>query len=474
MQILDELLKRRVLTSALIYVPFAWVTTEVLTFLFDKFSAPIWAEDLTAAAFVAGFPTVMVLAWTFDVGPAGITRATGGRREAYVAVLLATLIMGVGTTGLFRQINSNPKALAPGSLVSSAPKQAANSAAAAKSVAVYTFENLSSDPENAYFSEGISSELIARLSKINGLKIAVLARTKQEVVTLGLEPDVSYRLEGSVRKAGSAVRIAAQLTDLATGFTVWAEEFDGNLDDVFALQEQTALRIVEALDMQLSTRESAALAVRDTENHEAYDTFLRGWSLIESLHVSLDGAESKLTIARDHFQQALAIDPGYTRAIAGLSMVESYAVFLELVPKSQLNLARRLAEEAITRDDSLYESHFAMAKVLATEEDNRSSIAEYRKVIELDPQNGYAWCELSYVLNAQDPLGAETAAREAIRYRPAYSLAYINLGAALQKQDRLSEAVDAYRQSLQLDPGNPGLQRVIGRLDGELALQRPE
>ena len=105
----------------------------------------------------------------------------------------------------------------------------------------------------------------------------------------------------------------------------------------------------------------------------------------------------------------------------------------------------------------------------ATGEDNKAAIAEYRKVINLDPQNGYAWCEMSYVLNIQDPLGAESAAREAIRFRPAYSLAYFNLGAALQKQDRLSEAVDAYQQSLQLDPGNGGLQGVIGRLSGEVA-----
>ena len=205
-----------------------------------------------------------------------------------------------------------------------------------------------------------------------------------------------------------------------------------------------------------------------------YDAFLRGWSLIESLHASFDRAEEKLEAARGHFQRALAIDPGFTRAIAGLSMVESYQVFLGLEEKSHLQVARRLAREALIRDDSLYESHFAMAKVLSSSDDISAAIAEYRKVVELDPQNGYAWCEMSAVLNTGDPVGAENAARQAIRFRPTYSRGYLTLGAALQKQDRLGEAVDAYQQSLQLDPANRGLKSVIGRLNGELAQQQPE
>ena len=474
MQIISELRKRRVFTSALFYVPFAWITTEVLTFLFDKFPVPVWADDLVAAAFVAGFPAFMVLAWTFDVGPEGITRTTASRAQGHMAIVLAALIMGAGTTALFYQIESTPAVVAPGPTTAIAPGQAVNNEPAGKSIAVYAFENLSSDPENAYFSEGMTSELVARLSLIKGLQIAALTQSKQEVLRQGLEPDVSYRLEGSVRKAGNAVRIAVRLTNLSTGFTVWSEEFDGELEDVFALQEQTALRIIEALGMQLSPQENLALAARQTDNQQAYDAFLRGWSLIESLHASFDRAEEKLEAARGHFQRALAIDPGYTRAIAGLSMVESYQVFFGNDAESHLQLARSLATEALTRDDSLYESHFAMARVLSNSNDTSAAIAEFRKVVEIDPQNGYAWCEMSAVLNSADPLGAENAARQAIRFRPTYSRGYLTLGAALQKQDRLDEAVDAYQQSLQLDPGNRDLEGVIGRLNGELALLRPE
>jgi TolB-like protein len=472
LQFFSELRKRRVLTSALLYVPFAWITTEVLTFLFEKFPVPLWADDLVAAAFVAGFPAFMVLAWTFDLGPEGLTRTSASRAQGHLALLLAALIMGAGTTVLFYQIESSPEVAGTSARAPGQPP--AKSGPASKSIAVYAFQNLSSDPENAYFSEGMTSELIARLSQVKGLQIAAMSQSREEVLTLGLEPDVSYRLEGSVRKAGNAVRITALLTDLGSGFTLWSEEFDGELEDVFALQEQTAGRIIEALGMQLSPQETLALSARHTENREAYDAFLRGWSLIESLHASFDRAEEKLAAAREHFQQALAIDPGFTRAIAGLSMVESYQVFFGSESEAHLQLARSLAAEALTRDDSLYESHFAMAKALSNTDDLSGAVAAYRKVVELDPQNGYAWCEMSAVLNAGDPVGAENAARQAIRFRPTYSRGYLTLGAALQKQDRLDEAVDAYQQSLQLDPANRGLEGVIGRLNGELAQRLPE
>jgi TolB-like protein len=463
MQIFRELQKRRVIASALIYVPFAWITTEVLTFLFEKFSAAPWADALVAAAFVAGFPAFIVLAWTFDVGPQGITRTSASRLQGYLATGLSALIMVAGTLALFQRIET-----APAEVSATTVSVPAKGKPARNSIAVYTFENLSSDPENAYFSEGMTSELVTRLSQVQGLQVAASTLSRQEVASLGLEPAVSYRLEGSVRKAGTAVRIAVLLTDASTGFTVWSQDYDGDLDDVFALQEQTALTIIRALDLELGQSKSDLLIVQELPDREAYDAYLRGWSLLESLHLSFDGFEEKLSQARGHFQQALAIEPAYTRAIAGLSMVESSAVMFELEPEEHLVLARTLAEEALAGDDSLYESHFAMARVMSGRGRVSQALSEFRKVVELDAQNGYAWCEMSAALNQQDPIGAEFAAREAIRFRPAYSRGYMTLGAALAKQARLSEAIDAYEQSLLLDPGNQALREVVGELNGQL------
>ena len=466
LQLIAEIRRRKVVTSALLYIPIAWIGAEVMTFLFETFPVPAWSNDLVAASFVAGFPAFIVLAWTFDVGAAGITRTSASFTQGCICVVLSLVIMGVGTSVLFRQIQSaDLTEVATQNLLSGNTAEVAGGPAG-KSLVVYSFENLSSDPENVYFSEGVTSELITRLGQIKGLQVAFIAQSKQEVHALGLvEPDVVYRLEGSVRKAGDEVRIAARLTERSSGFTVWSEEFDGDVENVFELQEQTARSIVESLDVQLSQQESTRRVV----NLQAYDAFLRGWSLIESFHISFDGAEEKLATARGHFQTALDMEPEYTQAIAGLSMVESYNVAVDKSNKDSQQLAREYAVKALAGDDGLYEPHFAMARVLLRGGDPSGALDEYRKVVDLDAQNGYAWCEMSYVLNLEDPVGAENAAREAIRFRPAYSSAYFNLGAALEKQNRLSEAVGAYRQSLLLDPSNQYLQTTIGKLNGAIS-----
>ena len=149
-------------------------------------------------------------------------------------------------------------------------------------------------------------------------------------------------------------------------------------------------------------------------------------------------------------------------------MVEKYAVLFGVEPDANLALARELALQALTLDDKLAESHFAMAGVLALSEDYTASIAAYHRTLQLEPQNGYAWCELSFVLNNEDPVAAEAAARKAISFRPAYSTAYFTLGASLQKQQRRREAIAAFRQSLLLDPNSQFLQGQIGQLYFEL------
>ncbi len=462
MQIIRELRKRKVFTTAAIYLPIAWIVTEVLTFLFEKFPVPAWADELIAAIFVAGFPAAMILAWTFDLGPNGLTRTKANKAQGLVTIVCAALLMAGGTAGLFYLIKPNVPELNEVSVVIDP---------AANSIAVYPFENLSSDPEDAYFSDGMTIELITRLSQIKGLHIAGIAQTKQQTLSLGVEPEVRYRLEGTVRRSGDKVRITALLVDRASSFTVWSNIFDSELQDVFEFQEQTALHIAEALDVRLSAEEQSAVARHHTVNPAAYDAFLRGWSLIESFHVNFDLPGEKLEAARAHFQTALSIEPAYARAVAGLAMVESYAVFLKVEPAANRNLAQELASQAIALDDSLPETHFAMARALSSSKDYSGAAAAFHKVLELDSQNGYAWCELAGVLNFQDPadpVGAELAAREGIRFRPAYSTAYFNLGAALQQQQRLREAADAYQQSLQLNPADQGLQRTLGQLYLEL------
>jgi len=163
---------------------------------------------------------------------------------------------------------------------------------AINSIAVLPFENLSPDPENEYFSEGMTEELVGKLSRIQNLQVASrtsAARfrgTNKDIKEIGEELGVQYVLEGSVRKAGDRVRITSQLVDASTGFQLWSDDFDGELKDVFVVQEETALKIAEALDLHLSPQDAENIHRRYTENSQAYDAYLRGWALVESSHLA--------------------------------------------------------------------------------------------------------------------------------------------------------------------------------------------
>ena len=189
--------------------------------------------------------------------------------------------------------------------------------AAKPSIAVLPLQNLSGDPANDYFSDGMTEEISTKLSRIQGLKVAShssVARfkgTQKDPQEIGRELQVRYLLVGSVRKAGNQVRVNVQSIDSSTGFQVWADDFVGDLKDVFTLQEQTALKIAGALNLRLSPQH------RYTQNAWAYDAYLRGRALAEYSDVP-----EKLEAARRHFEQALKADPNYALALAGLSLVE--------------------------------------------------------------------------------------------------------------------------------------------------------
>jgi TolB-like protein len=171
------------------------------------------------------------------------------------------------------------------------------------SIAVLPFVNMSDDASNEYFSDGMTEELISKLSRVQDLQVTArtsVARfkgTDKDIREIGEELGVHYVLEGSVRKAGDRVRITAQLINASTGFHVWSDDFDGGLKDVFAVQEKTAFKIAEALDLALSPMEEAAVRRRYTENPGAYDAYLQGWALIESFNPGVDGP-AKLDAAR--------------------------------------------------------------------------------------------------------------------------------------------------------------------------------
>jgi eukaryotic-like serine/threonine-protein kinase len=342
------------------------------------------------------------------------------------------------------------------------------------SVAVLPFENLRGDPQNQYFSDGMTEEIITKLSRIKSLEVASrtsvtrYSGTQKDVRDIGRELGVRYLLEGSVHKAGNQVRVNVQLIDSTTGFQTWADDFTGDMQNVFSLQEQTALKIAEALNLHLSPQEQQAIQHRYTQNSQAYEEFLMGRSMVASAN-----SAQTLDAAAKHFEAALRLDSNYAPALAGLSEVEG--LYYRDFNSSPVRLQRveQYAKQALAIDPELPEAHVALGRFLASSYQYADAAREFRLAIQAEPDNALAWDQLSWVLGYQTPpqaTEAEKAARETIRLSPSFSYAQYHLGRALYLQNRFPEAMAAFDRCEELS-GNPDAVN-LGRAQVLAAQQR--
>ncbi|MGD0403409.1 MAG: protein kinase [Candidatus Acidiferrales bacterium] len=336
------------------------------------------------------------------------------------------------------------------------------------SVAVLPLKNLSTDPDSVYFSDGMTDEITTKLSKIQGIDVAprstaaAVKDTDQNAGALGRQLGVRYLLEGTVRKSGDQVRINVHLIDSTTGFQVWADDFTGQMKDVFSLQEQTALKIAQALNLNLSPQETKAIQRRYTQNPQAYEAYLAGRGLLEV------ETPERFEAARTNFEQALKYDPNYAPAMAGLSHVESLYYRDLATDPSRLQKAEEYAQRAVAIDPNLAEAHVALGQTYGLKYDYSAAAAELREAIKLEPDNSLAWDLLSWALAYEQPpeaVEAEKAAREAIRLQPASAASQYHLGRALIFQGRFDEAAAAFRRAQEI-----GSHSYEGLGMGQLAL----
>jgi len=325
------------------------------------------------------------------------------------------------------------------------------------SIAVLPFANLSGDPAQEYFADGMTEALITDLSQVSGL--FVIARSSMltykgqpiKVQTVGLEMGVRYVLEGSVQKAADRVRITAQLIDAQTGYHLWAERFERRLDDVFALQDEVTERIVAALEVRLTETERQGLARRYTQSIEAYDAYLRGRELLsqESAHGLLQ--------ARSIFERAIALDPGFAPAYAQLAYAYARDVSgVGELREMDLSRALELAERARALDDAIPLIHFVLAYVHRQHKNHAAAIRSLERALELDPNYADAYAFLSSVLShaGRPDEGLEMIAR-AKRLNPAFTYGYFQADAfAYFAQKRYDEAAEALVESLSRNPSS--------------------
>jgi serine/threonine protein kinase/Flp pilus assembly protein TadD len=257
----------------------------------------------------------------------------------------------------------------------------------AKSIAVLPFSNMSTDPENEYFTDGIADEIINALSKIKTLRVAsrtasfALKGKNEEIAEIGRKLKVSTFLEGSVRKIGNRIRITAQLVNVADGYHLWSERYDREMEDVFAIQDDISQSIVKALRVILSEDEKKAIDRSRTENVKAYEFYLRGRQFFEDRRKSLENA-------RQMFKRASDLDPDYALAYAGIADCSSFLYMYHDARETNLRQAEAASLRALELEPELAEAHLsrAIALWLNKRTDFAEAEAEFEKAMRFDPK----------------------------------------------------------------------------------------
>ncbi|HJR52407.1 MAG TPA: adenylate/guanylate cyclase domain-containing protein [Gemmatimonadota bacterium] len=323
------------------------------------------------------------------------------------------------------------------------------------SIAVLPFANLSADPENEYFSDGITEEILTALTKLGDLK--VISRTSimqykgtsKSVREIGGELGVGMVLEGSVRRAGNRVRITAQLIDAGSDEHLWAENYDRDLDDIFAIQSDVAQRIVETLKVQLTPRERARIAERPTEDVQAYEWYLKGRHFLSRRTVST------LRQAIECFRKAVAADPSFAEAWVGLADgLVLLATYSETPLSEVADEARAAAERALALSPDLGEAEISLGFLANSEWQWEEAERRYRRGLDLRP--GYATGHHrlgNYLALVGRHDEALATLRRALSLDPLSLPMQMALGTALWLTNRPEEALEVFRRAIELDPG---------------------
>jgi len=322
------------------------------------------------------------------------------------------------------------------------------------SIAVLPFANLSADPENEYFSDGITEDVINALSKISALRVAsrtsafVFKGASEDIRSIGRQLNVTTLLEGSVRRAGTRLRVTAQLIDVRTGYHLWSEQYDREMHDVFAIQDEISRAIVGTLKVKLVQSSDEHLVTRHTDNIEAYNLYLKGryfWNL----------RGAGLNRAADYFRKAIDEDPEFALAHSALADTKSlFGWYRAVPPKEAFPKAKAQALEAIKLDDDLAEGHTSLAFVLmmhdwAWEDAER----EFIRALDLNPgyPTAHHWyAEFLMVMGRIEE--AISHSKRAVELDPLGLIVHVLLGMAYHFARRNDEAVDELTKVLEMEP----------------------
>jgi TolB-like protein/Tfp pilus assembly protein PilF len=481
-----ELKRRNVYKVAVAYAIVGWLLVQIATQVFPFLEIPNWVVRLVIALVAVGFPIALVIAWAFETTPEGIKRtevadampsATGQKKHAWIYVVVIGALVSIALFFVGRYTAGSKATGASGNELSS------------KSIAVLPFDNLSRDPDNAYFCEGVQDEILTRLAKVADLKVISRTSTQRfksvpsDLRDIAKQLGVMNILEGSVQRANDQVRVNVQLINAMSDAHLWAEIYDRKLTDIFATESDIAKTIAETLQAKLTGSEITAISKKPTANPEAYELYLKGrffWN-------KRTGADLRKAI--DYFNQAIAKDPNYAVAYSGLA--DSYLLlppYGAAAPKDSIPQAKAAVEKALELDDTLAEAHASSGRIVSGFDfDSTKAIAEFERALQLNPNYATAhhWFGAGPLLALGrfnesiveakrsielDPLSminnadfgndyyyarrydeAITQLRKTIEIEPRFYLAHYYLAQALQLKGQLPEAIAEYRKAVELD-----------------------
>ena len=428
MSFLAELKRRNVLKLCAAYLALGWVVVEVAATVTPLLDLPGWLPTVVLWIGIIGFPFAAVFAWVYELTPEGLkrdgevsasapSRQRTARRLDYLVmalVALAVVVFAYGRFGLRQEAASTEAAVA----------DAASRAVALDgrpAIAVLPFDNFSSDPEQAFFADGLAEDLITRLASWRAFP--VIARNSSfkfrggdvDLEQASAELGARYLVEGSVRRAGDRLRVTAQLIDATTDEHVWADSYDTEVSDLFAMQDEISSRIAAALVVDMNRAEAERAHQRGTENLEAWSLYQLG--LQQSYAFTPEG----FAAARGLFEQAAQRDPRFATPLAQQALVALWEVALGWNEATDVALANalELSRRAVALDprDPLAQAALGWAYVMTGDIDN--GLEASRRAVELNPSMPEAWGWLSWnLLVGGDPEGSIEASQRTLRLDP--------------------------------------------------------
>src|SRR6266480_4930040 len=448
----EELKRRKVYRVAAAYIIAAGFIIQIASAVFPAWELPNWAFRFVVVLLLIGFPISLILAWAYDLTPQGI-RATPAprthrRQNLIMLIAIGVVVSAVGGFFLFPRASGRN---------------------IEKSIAVLPFQSLSDEKENAYFADGMQDDILTNLSKIGDLKVisrmSVMSYRGDGVRNardIGKALGVAALVEGSVRRIGNRVRVNVQLINADNDEHIWAEDYDRDLTDVFAIQTDLAQKIASALQAKLSPNEKARLDDRPTQNPDAYLLFIQAHDYANRPDMFRDTSLK----AEQLFEQATKLDPNFAAAFAGLSMVESWMYHSWDPLPSRREKARAAANEALRLQPDLPEAHLALGfSYYYGDRDYERALAEFEIAKRGLPNEAQAYMAIGAIQRRQGKWAESTANLEkAAELDPKNGSVLLNLAYNYMATRNFEAADKTFDRGIEAAPGSFGSRALKGEL----------